>query len=105
MLTLPVAEGVSGGILGGKRAVRGMFFSTLPAVSSTIARVGSVSVTVTLVTLGQSAVINEELTVFELPVMEEALLHQNVSFHGGPHLQEESLPGRGAHAFCHASAS
>jgi hypothetical protein len=66
-----------------------MFFSTMPAVSPTFARVGSVSVVVASVALGHSAVLNEELTVFELPVVEQALLHQNVSFHGGPHLQEE----------------
>ncbi len=89
MLALVVAAGVSGRVIVGRAAVRSMFFSTMPAVSPTFARVGRVSVTVTSVTLGHGAVINEELTVFELTVMEQALLHQNVSLHGGPHLQEE----------------
>jgi hypothetical protein len=89
VLALAVAAGVSGRVIVGRAAIRSMFFSTMPAVSPTFARVGSVSVTVTSVALGHGAVLNEELTVFELPVMEQALLHQNVSFHGGPHLQEE----------------
>ncbi len=86
MLTLAVAAGVSGGVLGGGAAVGGMFFSTMPTVSPTFARVGSVSVMVTSVALGQGAVLYEQLTVSELPIVEQALLHQNNSFHGGPHL-------------------
>ncbi len=86
MLTLAVAAGVGGRILRGGAAVGGMFFSTMPAVSLTFVRMGSVSVVVASVVLGHSAVLNEELTVFELPVVEQALLHQNVSLHGGPHL-------------------
>jgi hypothetical protein len=86
VLTLAFAAGVSGGVHGGETAVGGMFFSTMPAVSPTIARVGSLSVIVTLVALGPCEVLNEELTVFELLVMEQALLNQNVCFHGGPHL-------------------
>jgi hypothetical protein len=66
-----------------------MFFSTMPAVSPTFARVGSVSITVASEALGQGAVLNEELTVLKLPIVEQALLHQSVSFHGGSHLQEE----------------
>ncbi len=89
MLALAVAAGVSGRVIVGRAAIRSMFFSTMPAVSPTFARVGSVFVTVTSVALGHGAVLNEELTVFELPIMEQALLHQNVSFHGGPHLKEE----------------
>jgi hypothetical protein len=63
-----------------------MSFSTVPTVSLTFAHMDSVSVVVASVALGHSAVLNEELTVFELPVVEQALLHENVSFHGGPHL-------------------
>ncbi len=66
-----------------------MFVSTMSAVSPTFARVGSVSVTISFVALGHGAVLNEELTVSELPVVEQALLHQNVSLHGAPHLYEE----------------
>ncbi len=86
MLALPVAAGVGGRVLESGAAVGGMFFSTMPAVSPTFARMGSVSVVVASVALGRSAVLNEDLTIFELPIMEQALLHQNVSFHGGPHL-------------------
>jgi hypothetical protein len=70
-------------------AVRIMFLSTMPAVSPTVARVGSVSITVLSVALSQGAVLNEEHTVFELPVVEQALLHNFVSLHGGSHLKEE----------------
>ncbi len=52
-----------------------MFFSEMPAVSPTFARMGSVSVVVASVALGHSAVLNEELTVSKLPVIEHALLH------------------------------
>jgi hypothetical protein len=86
VLTLAVAAGVGGGVLRSGAAVGGMFFGTMPAVSPAFARMGSVSVVVAFVALGHSAVLNEELTVFELPVVEQALLHQNVSFYGGPHL-------------------
>ncbi len=86
MLALAVAAGVGGVVLGGGAVVGGMFLSTMLAVSATFARMGSVSVVVASVALGHSAVLNEELTVFELPIVEQALLHQNVSFHGGPHL-------------------
>ncbi len=75
MLALAVAAGVSGRDFVGGAAVRSMFFSTMPAVSPTSARAGGLSLTVTLVALGHGAVLNEELTVFELPVMEQALLH------------------------------
>jgi hypothetical protein len=44
------------------------------------------SVTVASVALGQVAVLNEELTIFELPIMKQALLHLNVSFTRSPHL-------------------
>ncbi len=80
MLALAVAAGVSGKVFVGGAAVRSMFFSTMPAVSPTFACVSSVFVTVTLVALGHGAVLNEVLTVFELPVVEQALLHQNFSF-------------------------
>jgi hypothetical protein len=63
-----------------------MFFSTMLAVSPTFARVSIVSVMLTSVGLGQGAVLNEVLTVFEFPIVEQAPLHQNVSFYGGPHL-------------------
>jgi hypothetical protein len=89
VLALAVAAEVGGGVLGGRAAVGGMFFSTMPAVSPTFARVCSVSVTVTLVALSHSAVLYKKFTVFDLPVMEQALLYQNVSFCGGPHFQEE----------------
>ncbi len=58
----------------------------MPAVFPTFACLSSVSVVVASIALGHSAVLNEVLTVFELPVVEQAFLHQNVSFHGGPHL-------------------
>ncbi len=73
----------------GRAAIGSMLFSTVPAVSPTLARISSVSVMVPSVALGHRAVLNEKPTVFELPVMEHALLHQNVSFQRGPHLQEE----------------
>jgi hypothetical protein len=63
-----------------------MFFSTMLAISPTIARISSMSIVVAPVALGHDAVLNEGLTVFELPIVEQALLHLNVSFHGGPHL-------------------
>ncbi len=88
MLTLAVSAGVSGRVLRGGAAVR-VFFSTMLAVSPTFPRMGSVSVVVASVAMGHSAVLNEELTVFELPVVEQALLHQNVHFHGGLHHQVE----------------
>ncbi len=86
MLALAVAAGVGGGVLGGGAAVGGMFFSTMPAVSPTFALVGSVSIVVASVALGHSAVLNEELAVFELPIVEQALLHENVSLRGSPYL-------------------
>ncbi len=70
MHALALAAGVSGRVYVGGAAVRSMFFSTMPAVSTTSARVGSVSVTVTSVALGHGAVLNDELTVLKLPVME-----------------------------------
>ncbi len=72
---------MSGRVFVGGAAVGSMFFSTMRAVSPTFACVGSVSVMVTTVALGHSAILNEELKVFRLSVMEQALLHQNVSFH------------------------
>ncbi len=75
MLALADGAGVGGGVLGGGAAVRGIFFSTMPAVFPTFASMGSVTVVVASVALGHSAVLNEELTVFELPIMEQALLH------------------------------
>ncbi len=89
MLTLAVAAVVDGGVHSGEAAVGGMFFRTMPAVSLTFARVGSVSVVLASVALGQSAVLNEELTVFELPIVEQALLRHNVSFYGGSYVVEE----------------
>ncbi len=86
MLALAVAARVDGRVLIGGAAVKGMFLSTMPAVFPMFARKGSVSLMVASVALGHGTVLNEELTVFELPVVEQALLHQNVSFHGGPHL-------------------
>ncbi len=86
MLALAVAAEVGGGVFRGGASIGGMFFSKMLAVSPTFARVGSVSVIVTSVALGHGAVLNEELTVFELPIVEQALLHQNLTFHGGPHL-------------------
>jgi hypothetical protein len=47
----------------------------MPTVSPTFASLGSVSVTVAFVALGQGAVLNEELTLFEFPVVKQALLH------------------------------
>ncbi len=75
MLALAAAAGVGGRILRGRAAVRGMFFSEMPAVSLTFARMSSLSVVVASVALGHSAVLNEELTVSKLPVIEHALLH------------------------------
>ncbi len=46
MLTLTVAAGVSGGVLRGGAPVGCIFFNTMPAVSPTSARMGSVSVMV-----------------------------------------------------------
>ncbi len=54
----------------------------MTAVSPTFEHLGSVFVVVASVALGHSAVTNEEVTVFEHPILEEALLHQNNSFHG-----------------------
>jgi hypothetical protein len=88
VLALAVAAGVNGRVLTGEAAAGGMFFSTIPAASHTFVRMGSVSIVVASVALGHSAVINDELTVFMLSIVEQALLHQNVSFHEGPHLQE-----------------
>jgi hypothetical protein len=59
-----------------------MFISTMPAVSPTFALVSSVSISVASVVFIHNAILNEDLTVFELPVIEQALLHQNISFHG-----------------------
>jgi hypothetical protein len=75
VLTLIVATGVDGRVLGGGAAVRGMFFSTMPAVSPTFTRMGSVSIVIASVALGHSAVHNEEPTAFELPIVEQAHLH------------------------------
>ncbi len=86
MLALAVAVEGCGRVLRGRAAVRGVFFSTMPAVSPSFAHLGSMSVMVASIALGQGAVLNEELTVLELPVMKQALLHQNVSFTRGPHL-------------------
>jgi hypothetical protein len=86
VFALAVTAGVGGRILRGGAAVGGMFFSTMPAVSLTFARMGSVSVVVASAALGHSAVLNEELTVIELPVVEQALLRQYVSFPVGLHL-------------------
>ncbi len=80
---------MGGRVFVGGAAVGGMFFGTMPAVSPTFACVGSVSIPVASEALGQSAVLNEELTLLKLPIVEQALLHQNISFHGGSHLQEE----------------
>jgi hypothetical protein len=66
---------VDGKVFVGGAAVRGMFLSTMLAVSPTFAHVGSVSITVASVALGQSAVFIIELTVFELPVVGQAVLH------------------------------
>ncbi len=52
MLALAVAARVGGKVLRGGAAVEGMFFIRMSAVSTTLARVGSVSVVVTLVALG-----------------------------------------------------
>ncbi len=75
MPALAVAAGVGGGVLGGRAAVGGLFFSTMPAVSPTVARMGNVFVVVASVAFGHSVILNKELIVFELPIMEQALLH------------------------------
>jgi hypothetical protein len=59
-----------------------MFFSTVSPTFSTFARLGSRS---KAIILGKGAVLDEELTVFELPIMEQTLLHQDVSFTRVPH--------------------
>ncbi len=89
MLAHAVAAEVGGGVLRGGAAVWGMFLSIMLTVSLTFTGVGSVSITGTLVALGHGSVLNKELIVLELSVVEQALLHQNVSFHGSPHLQVE----------------
>ncbi len=91
MSTLAVAAGVGRWALGSGAAVGGMFFSTMLAVSLTFACLCSVSIMVASVALCHGAVLNKELTVFELPVMEQAFLHHNDSFSRAPNLKEESL--------------
>ncbi len=59
---------MGGRVFVGGAAVGGMFLCTMPAVSPTFARVGSASMTVATVALGQGAVLNEELTVFKFPL-------------------------------------
>ncbi len=86
MVALAVTAGVSSGILRGGEAVSSMFFSTMLAVSPTFARVSCMSIVVASVASGHSAVFNEELIVFELPVVEQALLLENISFHWCPYL-------------------
>ncbi len=75
MLALAVAARVVGRVFVGGAAVRGISFSSMPAVSPSFARVCSVFVTVASLALSQGAVFNEEPTVLERPVMEQALLH------------------------------
>ncbi len=75
MLAHAVAAGIGSRVFVGGAAVGGMFFSTIPTVSATFARVCSVSVTVESVALSHGAVLNEELTILELPNVEQTLLH------------------------------
>jgi hypothetical protein len=70
-------------------AVGCMFFSTVSTVFPTFAHHGSEYVAVASVALGQGVVLNVALTIFELPVMKQALLYQSFSFTRGPHLQEK----------------
>ncbi len=65
-----------------------MIFSTDITVSPTFARLCCMPITVAVVALRQVAFLNEELTVLELPIMKQALLHQSVSFPRGPHIEE-----------------
>jgi hypothetical protein len=52
-----------------------MFLSTKAIVFPTFARLGSVPVMLAFEALGQGAVLNKKLTVFELPIMQQAFLH------------------------------
>ncbi len=63
-----------------------MFHSTKAIDSPTFACLGSVPVMLAFEDLGQGAVLNGKLTVFELPIMQQAFLHQNVSFFRRPRL-------------------
>jgi hypothetical protein len=67
-------------------AVGDMYFSTMPIVSPTLAHLGSMSVAVASEALSHGAVLIQELTVYELPIMEHAHMLQNVSFHGCSYL-------------------
>ncbi len=69
MPALAVAVEIGGRVFRGSVAVRGMFFGIMNKVSSTFECLGSVSVTVAIVALSQGAVLDEELRVFELPIM------------------------------------
>ncbi len=80
MLALAVAAERVCKVITGKTAVGSMLFSKMPATFPTIARISCVSVIVACVALGHSAVLNKELTVLELLIMEQALLHQNFGF-------------------------
>jgi hypothetical protein len=86
VLALAIAAGVGGRVFRSGAAVVGMFFSTMPTVFPTFARLCSVSIIVALVALGQGTVLNTELTVFELPIMEQALLHLDIGLPQTSHL-------------------
>jgi hypothetical protein len=85
VLALAVAAGERSQVFGGTAGVGCVFISKMSTGSLTFACLGSVSVTVASVTLGQVGVFNEALTVFELSIREQALLHQSVSLSSGSH--------------------
>ncbi len=52
-----------------------MFLSTKATVSLTFARLDSVPIPLAFEALGRGVVLNENLTVFELPIMQQTFLH------------------------------
>jgi hypothetical protein len=81
VLALAVAAVVGGTVFVGGAADGGKFLSTIPTVYLTFVNFCSFSEIVVFVALGYGAVLNEEFTVFELPITKQDLLHKSVSFH------------------------
>ncbi len=80
MLALAVDAGVGGRCFRGGASSSVMVFSTKPTSSLTFARFCSVLVALAVEALRHNAILNEELTVMEFPIMDQALFNQEVSF-------------------------
>jgi hypothetical protein len=89
MLALAVGAVIGGGGFRSGPSPGVMIFSTIATSSLTFAPLCRVPVATAVEALCHSAVFNEELTVMELPLMGQALFHQDVSFLRCPHLYEE----------------